>query len=250
MKLALLFSILMSLSAFGAGRCPTDTDWDILVPAKNKRDFKTIKRLVSDGMDPELCRSYENLFSWATQIYGEMWDEGRLDEVREFIDFLLARGVDINKGDYGWDPNTRLGSTRPIDNLTSVCATDLVYRLVNMGAEFKRPYDHERFYVRTVLQHTIYCAELADFFLNKHNMPVLDQDICAAYENAQNKWDPKYDQELRNAGYSGMNLPVFVKRIKDVYGWDVPLGLNTDFNNPVNVFCSKLLDTGVQPLPN
>lgn len=250
MKLALLLSLLFSLSAFGAGRCPTDADWDKLVPAKNKRDFVTIKGLVLDGMDPELCRHYENLFGWATQIYGEMWDAGRLDEVREFIDFLLKRGVDINKGDYGWDPVTRLGSTRPIDNLTAVCATDLVYRLVDMGAEFKRPNDHSRFLVRTILYYTTYCAELADFFLNQHNMPVLDQDICSAYEQAQRKWDPKYDQQLRDWGFSGMNLPVYVKKIKKVYGWDVPLGLNTDQNNPAEKFCYKLLETGVPPLPN
>ncbi|PIQ59557.1 MAG: hypothetical protein COW00_09895 [Bdellovibrio sp. CG12_big_fil_rev_8_21_14_0_65_39_13] len=233
MKLALLLSFLFSLSAFGAGRCPTVNEQIQTGQLMDKYDFKGLKEFfIISGTQVDSCRNDGTTLGWATQIYGKMWDEGRLDEVNGFIDFLLKNGA---------NPNLPLAidSNRPIDELAQVCATDQVYKLIAHGADFKKPYVKRPFYTRTILSHVMYCAELADFFLNKHNMPVLEQDACLAFKESKNKWDAQYDRDLREAGFSGLALPVFIKKIKEQYGWDVAFewqGRDT----PESLFCDEL----------
>lgn len=233
MKLALILSFLFSLSAFGAGRCPTRDELIEFGRLEREYNFKAQKELfVKNNLNADLCLKDGTSLGWATQIYGKMWDEGRLDEVKDYIDFLLKNGA---------NPNLPLArdSERPIDALAQVCATDQVYKLIAHGAEFKKPYVKRPFYTRTILSHVMYCAELADFFINKHNMPVLEQDACFAFKEAKREWNPQYDRDLREAGFSGLALPVFIKKIKDQYGWDVPLN-NSTLGVEVDKFCSEL----------
>ena len=234
MKLALLLSFLFSLSAFGAGRCPTVNEQIQTGQLMDKYDFKGLKEFfIISGTQVDSCRNDGTTLGWATQIYGKMWDEGRLDEVNGFIDFLLKNGA---------NPNLPLAidSNRPIDELAQVCATDQVYKLIAHGADFKKPYVKRPFYTRTILSHVMYCAELADFFLNKHNMPVLELDACDGLDEAQKIWDPQYDRDLRDAGFSGLALPVFAKKIKDVYGLDLPLARVPGHEHPVERLCFEL----------
>jgi len=234
MKLALLLSFLFSLSAFGAGRCPTVNEQIQTGQLMDKYDFKGLKEFfIISGTQVDSCRNDGTTLGWATQIYGKMWDEGRLDEVNGFIDFLLKNGA---------NPNLPLAidSNRPIDELAQVCATDQVYKLIAHGADFKKPYVKRPFYTRTILSHVMYCAELADFFLNKHNMPVLELDACDGLDEAQKIWDPQYDRDLRDAGFSGLALPVFAKKIKDVYGLDLPLTRVPGHEHPVEKLCFEL----------
>ncbi|GAB4014616.1 MAG: hypothetical protein Fur0010_12880 [Bdellovibrio sp.] len=233
MKLALILSFLFSISAFGAGRCPTRDELFEFGKLEREYNFNAQKELfIKRGLDIDLCLKDGTSLGWATQIYGKMWDEGRLDEVKDYIDFLLKNGA---------NPNIPIATEgrRPIDALAQVCATDQVYKLIAHGAEFKKPYVKRPFYTRTILSHVMYCAELADFFINKHNMPVLEQDACFAFKEAKNEWNPQYDRELREAGFSGLALPVFIKKIKDQYGWDVAYewqGRDT----PESLFCDEL----------
>jgi len=234
MKLALLLSFLFSLSAFGAGRCPTRDEVIEFGKLEREYNFKAQLDLFrKNNLDIDLCLKHGTSLGWATQIYGKMWDEGRLDEVNGFIDFLLKNGA---------NPNLPLAidSNRPIDELAQVCATDQVYKLIAHGADFKKPYVKRPFYTRTILSHVMYCAELADFFLNKHNMPVLELDACDGLDEAQKIWDPQYDRDLRDAGFSGLALPVFAKKIKDVYGLDLPLTRVPGHEHPVEKLCFEL----------
>jgi len=233
MKLALLFSILFSISAFGAGRCPTWDEGVAMAKLERAYDFKALKKsFLRLNLNVDLCEKYGTSLGWATQIYGKMWDEDRLDELKDYIDFLLKNGA---------NPNIPLAkeSERPIDELTNVCATDTVYKLIAYGAEFKKPYFKAPFLTYTILKHTQHCAELADFFINKQNMPVIEQDACLAFRYSKKEWNAQYDRDLREAGFSGQALPVFIKKIKEQYGWDVPLN-NSTYGPDLDKYCDEL----------
>ena len=233
MKLALLFSILFSISAFGAGRCPTWDEGVAMAKLERAYDFKALKKsFLRLNLNVDLCEKYGTSLGWATQIYGKMWDEDRLDELKDYIDFLLKNGA---------NPNIPLAkeSERPIDELTNVCATDTVYKLIAYGAEFKKPYFKAPFLTYTILKHTQHCAELADFFINKQNMPVIEQDACRAFKEVKSEWNAQYDRDLREAGFSGQSLPVFIKKIKEQYGWDVPLN-NSTYGPELDKYCDEL----------